>query len=171
MWIFSKSPARSAETNEGSSLCQFCGAAVESGPDSCLLLLAQLAERARAEKIYAQAHLFSVDAHALQHPELHGQLSSRVHLLSLCLTLERGASASIESRKPPVEKFLTLGRDWPSLDAPPAGRRGTLTVRNVLAASPSERPFRARQWAEDVWQAWQPHHPWVRRMLDRLSHD
>lgn len=134
-------------------------------------LLDQLAERARAEKSYAQAHLFSVDAHALQHPELHGRFSNHVHLLSLCLMLERGASASIDSRQPAVEKFLALGRDWPPLDAPPVGSRGILTVRSVLAASPSERPSLARQWAEDVWQGWQRHHPWVRRMLDRLSHD
>lgn len=158
-------------TIQESGPCQFCGAAVERGAQECLQLLADLAERARAEKGYAQSHLFSVDAHALQHPELHGPLNNHVHLLGLCLMLERGTSAAVGSRKPAVEKFLALGRPWPPLQAPPTGQRGILTVKGVLDASPAERARLARQWAEEVWQAWQLHHPWTRRMLDRLSHD
>jgi hypothetical protein len=171
MRLFQKQAVKNLSPSEERSPCPYCGAAIGSGADACLRLVAQLAERARAEKDYAQAHLLSVDAHALQHPELHGRLSNHVHLLSLSLMLERGANASIDSRKPAVEKFLALGRDWPPLDPPPAGQRGNLTVRNVLDASPVERPLLARQWAEEVWQTWRPHHPWIRRMLDRLSHD
>lgn len=145
--------------------CEICRVA------NCQRLLAELSERARSEKRYAQAHLFSVDAHALQHPELHSPLSSQSHLLSLCLMLERGGSALAGSRKPAVEKFLAFGHTWPALDPPPAGQRGTLTVKPVFDATPAERAPLARRWAEEVWQAWQPHHPWARRMLDRLMHD
>lgn len=171
MRIFQRRAPESVETKEEIATCPLCGAAAGSGSDACLRLLAQLAERAHAEKGYAQAHLFSVDAHALQHSELHGRLSNHVHLLSLCLMLERGASASVDSRKPAVEKFLALGREWPALEPPPVPQRGKLTVKNVLDASAEERPLLARRWAEEAWQAWHPHHPWIRRTLDRLTHD
>lgn len=171
MQDFRRHAARNGITIQENGPCQFCGAAVEQGVEACLQLLTELFDRARVEKDYAQAHLFSVDAYALQHPELHGPLNNHVHLLSLCLMLERGASAAIGSRKPAVEKFLALGRSWPALDSPPAGRRGACTVKHLLDASADERAPLARRWAEDVWQAWQAHHPWARRTLDRLSHD
>ena len=85
--------------------------------------------------------------------------------------LERGVSAEIGSRKPAIEKFLALGRPWPPIDAPQAGHRGILTVKNVVEASPPDRPLVARQWAEEIWWISRPHHPWIRRLLDRLSHD
>ncbi|HVB99237.1 MAG TPA: DUF5946 family protein [Candidatus Dormibacteraeota bacterium] len=171
MQDFRRRSAGNGATTQNQGPCPFCGAMVEHGAQACLQLLAGLSERTRAEKPYAQAHLFSFDAHALQHPELHGPLNNHVHLLSLCLMLERGASAGIGSRQPAVEKFLALGRQWPPIEAPPAGRRGTLTVKNVFEASVAERPRLAREWAGEVWKLWQPHHPWIRRMLDRLSHE
>ncbi|HVB33837.1 MAG TPA: DUF5946 family protein [Patescibacteria group bacterium] len=171
MQDFRRLAAKNGAAIQDSGPCQFCGAPVEGGAEACLRLLDELSERTRAEKSYAQAHLFSVDAHALQHPELHGRLNNPVHLLSLCLMLERGSSAAAGSRKPAVEKFLALGRQWPPLEAPPAGYRGILTAKSVLEASAAERALVAREWAEEVWQVWQPHHPWTRRMLDRLAHD
>lgn len=154
-----------------SGACQFCGAAVERGVAQCLDLLGELAGRVRNERAYGAVHLFSVDAHALQHPEVHGRLNNHVHLLSLCLMLERGASAAMGSRKPAVEKFLALGREWPPLVPPPAGERGALTAKDVADASIEERPELARRWGEQVWEAWRAHQPWVRRTLDRLMHD
>jgi hypothetical protein len=151
--------------------CQFCGSAVERGVAECIELLGELAGRVRHEKAYGEAHLFSVDAHALQHPEVHGRLNNHVHLLSLCLMLERGASAALGSRKPAVEKFLALGREWPALLPPPVGARGALTVEQVGRATAEERPGLARRWAEDVWNRWRPHQAWARRTLDRLMHD
>ncbi len=168
---FLRHGARSGPANQDHGPCPFCGATVEGGTEACLTLLAGLSERARAENAYAQAHRFSVDAHALQHPELHGPLNNHVHLLSLCLMLERGNAAEIGSRQPAVEKFLALGRQWAPIEAPPPGRRGTLTVQNVSQAPAAERPRLAREWAQEVWGIWQPYHPWTRRMLDRLLHD
>lgn len=151
--------------------CQFCGAAVACGVEQCLDLFASLSALLRAERAYAEVHLFSVDAHALQHPEIHGTLNNHVHLLSLCLMLERQASSAMGTRKPAVEKFLALGRQWPSLDPPPAGRRGSLTVADVVAAPAEQRPALARLWAGQVWEAWAAHQPWARRTLDRLTHE
>jgi hypothetical protein len=171
MQDFRQQAARNGVTLVASGACQFCGAAVERGVAQCLDLLGELAGTVRKEHAYGAAHLFSVDAHALQHPEIHGRLNNHVHLLSLCLMLERGASAAMGSRKPAVEKFLALGREWPPLAPPPVGERGALTVKNVVDAPVEERPELAQRWAEQVWDAWRLHQPWVRRTLDRLMHD
>ncbi len=151
--------------------CQLCGAGVERGVEECLRVFGDLAGLLRSEKVYAQAHLFSVDAHALQHAEIHGVLNNHVHLLSLCLMLERGASAAMGTRKPAVEKFLALGRQWPPLPPPTARERGALTALDVARASAEQRPAMARRWAEEVWDAYRVHQPWARRTLDRLAHD
>jgi hypothetical protein len=171
MQDFRQQAAKNGVTLVESGACQFCGAAVERGVAECLDLLGELAGRLRNERAYAAMHLFSVDAHALQHPEVHGRLNNHVHLLSLCLMLERGASAAMGSRKPAVEKFLALGREWPALAPPPVGERGRLTVKDVAEAAAEERAELARRWGEQVWGAWWVHQPWVRRTLDRLVHE
>ncbi len=171
MQDFRQLAAKNGVTLAEEGPCQFCAAAVERGVAQCLELFSGLSGLLRGEKEYAATHLFSVDAHALQHPELHGRLNNHVHLLSLWLMLERGASAAMGTRKPAVEKFLALGRQWPVLEPPPAGRRGVLTVLDVAGAVAQGRPALARRWAEMVWDSWRAHQPWARRTLDRLTHE
>ena len=171
MQDFRQQAVKNGVTLVESGPCQFCRAAVERGVAQCLDLLGELAGRVRREREYGAVHLFSVDAHALQHPEVHGRLNNHVHLLSLCLMIERGASSAMGSRKPVVEKFLALGREWPPLAPPPAGERGALNVKDVVSSSIEDRPQLARRWGEEVWDAWRVHQPWVRRTLDRLMHD
>lgn len=171
MQTFRQQAAKNRVTLAETGACQFCGAAVERGVEQCLELFASLSGLLKREKEYAAAHLFSVDAHALQHPEIHGKLSNHIHLLSLCLMLERGASSAIGTRKPAVEKFMALGREWPVLAPPPPGLRGSLTARDVAAAAADERAPIARRWAEEVWECWGAHQPWARRTLDRLLHE
>jgi hypothetical protein len=171
MQTFREFAAKNGVTLAATGPCQFCGAAVERGIEQCIDLFSNLSGLPRNEKDYAAAHLFSVDSHTLQHPEVHGRLNNHVHLLSLCLMLERGASSAMGTRKPAVEKFLALGRDWPPLAPPPVGQRGRITVVDVAAASPADRPQFARRWAEEVWQSWHAHQPWARRTLDRLTHE
>jgi hypothetical protein len=50
------------------------------------------------------------------------------------------------------------------LEAPePNGR---LTVEHPLSAPAEQHAERVREWAEDVWAAWQPHHATVQAWLD-----
>jgi hypothetical protein len=171
MQTFREFATKNGVTLAATGPCQFCGAEVERGVEQCLDLFSGLAGLLRYEKEYAAAHLLSVDSHTLQHPEIHGRLNNHVHLLSLCLMLERGASSAMGTRKPAVEKFLALGRQWPPLAPPPIGQRGGITVAEVVAASVAQRPEIARHWAEQVWRSWQAHQPWARRTLDRLTHE
>ncbi len=171
MQDFRKQAAKHGVTLLSDGPCQFCGAGVEHGVAQCVSLFGELGAHLWREKDYAAAHLFSVDAYSLQHSEIAGRLNNHVHLLSLCLMLERGASSAMGTRKPAIEKFLALDRVWPSLEPPPAGARGSLTVAEIVATDLERRAEFARRWAESVWDAWQAHQPWVRRTLDRLLHD
>jgi hypothetical protein len=107
------------------------------------------------------------DAYAVQHPGGHERRelqSVAVHLMGLCVLLERGD----EPRKlvpalgrMPARKTLDL--HW--LD-PPA-RNGKITAAVVVAAGyDAEFGPSVEAWARDVWAAWAPHHPTVRAWLD-----
>ena len=107
------------------------------------------------------------DTYGAQHPgtrQVRSVQSVAVHLMGLCLVLERGTGA------PPI---------MPVRDAKPARRtfdlhwlapprpNGTLTVQGPLdAVGRDEHAAVVEAWARDVWAAWAPHHETVRAWLD-----
>jgi hypothetical protein len=110
-------------------------------------------------------HRLSVDTYAVQHPgvpERRSIQSVAVHLMGLCLVLERGwLPAGVTKR---MGAFVERARpQW--LDPPePNGR---LTVEHALAAlDADDHAARVREWAADVWLAWSRHHAQVNAWLD-----
>ncbi len=107
-------------------------------------------------------HHRSVDAYAVQHPGVPGGRASQsvaLHLMSLCIQLERGATAAEA-----VELLRHFAhREYPWLD-PPSGP-GRLTIADVLAVRDQERPRLLEAWPREVWLAWSAHHPTVHRWL------
>jgi hypothetical protein len=113
---------------------------------------------------YPAIHRMSVDTYAVQHPgvpEPRAIRSVAVHLMGLCLVLERGFTPEAATSR--VGGLVE--RASPSWLEPPVPN-GTLTVEHPLAAAPQEHATRVREWAEDVWRSWQPHHPTVHAWLD-----
>jgi hypothetical protein len=109
-------------------------------------------------------HRMSVDTYAVQHPGVPERRSSQsvaVHLMGLCLVLERGWK--------PQDATKRLGglveRARPSWLEPPLPN-GRLTVEHPLSAPVAEHAVRVREWASDVWLAWSPHHAQVSAWLD-----
>jgi len=109
-------------------------------------------------------HQLVVDAYAVQHPDgddPRAVRSGAIHLMTLCLFLERGADPALGTRlhrqlvKRPVFHLL----------APPASR-GSLTVADMPAtgASAAARDA-AYAWGWSAWSAWSGHHDTVRRWL------
>jgi hypothetical protein len=109
------------------------------------------------------------DAYAVQHPgvpERRAIQSVCLHLILLCATLERNwpAQRAVQLRRqalarPPVP--------WRWLD--PQLPIGSLTIAYVSGATDAvQRGRRLREWAEDVWRAYEPHQPDVRRWVDAL---
>jgi hypothetical protein len=105
-----------------------------------------------------------VDTYAAQHPGVPGKQSSQsvaAHLVVLCLVLEHNLepARATEAITRFLDKHKSHGFDW--VEPPPS--LGPLTVLHVPgAANASDHNRRVREWAESVWQAWQPYHTRIR---------
>jgi hypothetical protein len=120
---------------------------------------------------YSQApsprlHQLTVDSYGAQHPSARHDRSDRspaLHLIGLCLLLERGVSAQQTSEL--VAQILECPPSFDRLE--PHVPNGTITVSDILAArTPDEHARLVEQWAASVWDAWAPHHGAVRAWLD-----
>jgi hypothetical protein len=109
-------------------------------------------------------HRLSVDTYAVQHPgvpERRSIQSVAVHLMGLCLVLERGWEPQDATKR--IGGLVERAR--PEWLEPPAAN-GALTVEHVLSTPPEEHAERVREWAGDVWSAWRSHHTAVHAWLD-----
>jgi hypothetical protein len=145
--------------------CNCCGAVVREGYDSCRAMCGAVREREYRDPAYGAAHLFTVDAFALQHSEQHGPRSNAFHLMRLCWLLEHGGEPGIQRERRGGRAFNDAREEtydtFPFLE-PPADR-GALTVLSVLdAETPQEHAERARAWGQCVWDTWSEHHAWAR---------
>ncbi|HET8627245.1 MAG TPA: DUF5946 family protein [Thermomicrobiales bacterium] len=104
-----------------------------------------------------------VDAYCAQHPGVPGPQSSQsvaLHLMTLYLALERGATA--EECRRSHQHMAHRGYPWLT----PPDHRGDLTVADVLAArDAAEHRALVERWARAVWDAWAAHHATVRGWL------
>lgn len=123
---------------------------------------------------YSQApsprlHQLTVNAYGAQHPSARQDRSDHslgVHLVGLCLLLEREASAQQTSEL--LAQTLERPPSFDPLEAPTPN--GTITVSDVAAArNPDEHTRLVEQWATSVWDAWAPHHAAVRSWIDRTD--
>jgi hypothetical protein len=124
-------------------------------------------EREYSGAAFGEAHLFTVDAYALQHSEEHGPRSNAFHLMRLCWLLEHNGNPSIRPVRHGGRESYTREetyREFPFL-APPE-KRGGLTVACLVGAkTPNEHAAMARAWGESVWNAWAIHHVWARAQV------
>jgi hypothetical protein len=118
--------------------------------------------------LFEQVHRLTVDAYAVQHP---GQPSPQsiqsvaLHLISLCLLFEHGATpqeatAAIGAGTKTKSRYVWL--------SPPASL-GTLTVAYVQPATEAQAHAESvRRWASAAWSAWSTHHATVRSWLPKF---
>ena len=147
-------------------ICQLCGACVSEGVKGCFELFSELCLYGYTDLQYRSALSYGVDAHALQHPEIHGRKNNAAHLLRLHWMFERGGHA--EGTVNPIwwQAYLQHS-DVPILEPPP--ERGTITVVDVAPAqTPQTYAVLMERWATDVYRAWSLHHEWAREELARL---
>jgi hypothetical protein len=147
-------------------LCQCCGAPVAEGLKGCFELFAALGARGYNDPAWTAPFFYGVDAHALQHPEVHGKKNNAAHLLRLHWIFAHDAHAQAGTVPRWWQRYLAHYA-VPRLEPPAA--RGALTVVDVAAAAfPEEYTVLLRAWAESVYQAWSAHHDWARRELARV---
>jgi hypothetical protein len=112
-------------------------------------------------------HRQTVDAYCAQHPGLPERRtiqSINVHLAGLCLVIEQGCPGDVARSN--IARLTERHQDrfcW----LPPPASLGEVRVTDVLAAGDAACYAHAvKRWAEEVWSAWEPHHPHVRALVD-----
>ena len=161
-------------------ICPGCGAAVPdveemrqhpyigSAP-GCWLLYSEVLAREYGDLRYTPAHQLTVDAYAVQHPgvaERRTAQSVGIHLVGLCLSLERGRGAAELPRL--RQRLAAPKRTFPWLTPPTS--LGDVTVLDVHAAeTPEAHRATVDRWARSAWEAWSPYHEQVRAWADELG--
>ena len=161
-------------------ICPGCGAAVPdveemrprsyiSSAPGCWLVYSEVLAREYGDLRYTPAHQLTVDAYAVQHPgmpERRAAQSVAIHLVGLCLTLERGRGPAELPRL--RQRLAPPGRVFPWLAPPPSV--GEVTIVDVhAAATPEAHRVTVDRWARSAWEAWSPHHAQARAWADELS--
>ncbi len=159
-----------AEKNEieliSNGNCQFCGSNVERGVYECMELFSLGFESLDYSK--HENHFFrflSVDAHTLQHPEIHGRWNNHFHLTRLHLILKYEVQWTYRL-SPMLSDCLNvykINRQDEYLEPPEIGRRGDITVLDVASNGQNEEKCKEwiQQWARKVYVAWTAHHDTV----------
>jgi hypothetical protein len=135
----------------------------------CWAAFGEVTLRDYGEFAYPTVHRLIVDSYMSQHPGFAtpaGRRSVAVHLVGLCLSLERGATGRAAGET--LARVFPDKRDIAPLE--PVPWLGEITVASLLGAPdlPSHAQL-ARAWAEAVWRAWAPFHQQVRAWADAAS--
>jgi hypothetical protein len=156
-------------------VCSGCGAVVpaiegpthrymESSP-GCWQLYGDVLAREYSQRAFWASHRLTVNTYAVQHPGRPSRQSIQsvaVHLISLCLLLEKTATPgyalrAIRAATAASERFTWL---------PPPSSTGGVTVVDVHGARDAEdHADRVRTWANAAWSAWSPHHQTIRSWI------
>jgi hypothetical protein len=138
------------------------------GSAGCWVAWGELQARAYGDPALAAVMPLAVDAYAAQHHGVEGRRQAQsvwVHLVSLCLVLERGWA--------PVEgiraKQRLLERDPVFVWLFPPDDPGPVTVLDAAAVSGVDAADAVRRWAASVWDAWRLHQPAIRARADELG--
>ena len=109
-------------------------------------------------------HQLVVDAYAVQHPDGADPRAIRsvgIHLMTLCLFIERGADPALGTR---LHRGMVEMPEFPLLSPPAAP--GSLTVVDMPLTGPAAAAREAAYaWAASAWSAWSGHHETVRGWL------
>ena len=155
MWCQGRFPDEAGPTHEY----------MQSTP-GCWAAFGRVLAREYGDRRLFAVHRLSVDSYAVQHPGLPSRQSIRsvgVHLVRLCLLLERGLPPEHANDAMLEAARHKSGYHW--LEPPPS--LGDLTVADVEAAADAEaHRDRVRRWAAQMWDVWSPHHATVRGWAD-----
>jgi len=150
----------------GTGSCQFCGANTKRGVHECVEVFSlgfDIIDYSNPQNyIY---RFLSVDAHTLQHPEIHGRWNNHFHLTRQHLMFEYQVKWDY-SLSPKLSEHLNkykVGRENEYLHPPQILERGSITTTDVLKQSTSEAKCKTmiEQWGREVYQSWSKYHELV----------
>lgn len=151
--------------------CQFCGSQVDRGAFECLEIFNNAIQllNYKNEKLHLTKFL-GVDAHALQHPEIHGRWSNHFHLTRLNLILDKKVKWTYKL-SPLLSEHLKqykITKQDEILIPPPKLYRGKITAKDLSTTTTSESVELVNNWAKEVYQAWGSYHKVVSDIADNF---
>ncbi len=143
--------------------CQFCGANTKRGIHECLEIFNLGFQDIDFSNI--NNHLFRfliVDAHTLQHPEIHGRWNNHFHLSRLHLIFNYNVKWTYDL-SPKLSDYLNKYKVYKQdeyLEPPNVLERGDITTTDIIGSSSNqtERKSLIKDWALEVYNKWNTHH-------------
>ena len=150
--------------------CQFCGADYQKGIFECMDNYnngIQFLDFNNSE--HHISRFLSVDAHALQHPEIHGRWSNHFHLTRLNLILDKKQTWDYK-KSPLLSNYLNVykqNRPNEFLAVPKPLDRGKITAKDLTKATTSvECIEQIKKWADEVYHSWNSNQSIVSQIAD-----
>ncbi len=154
----------------GKGKCQFCGANTTRGIHECVEIFSlgfELIDYSKSEN-----HLYrflSVDAHTLQHPEIHGRWNNHFHLLRQHLIFEYNVYWQY-SLSPKLSEYLNkykVDKQDEFLQPPEILERGQITTTDIRSNSKNGAECREmiQRWGMEVYISWKAHHA----LIDKIA--
>lgn len=146
-----------------SGACQFCGASVERGVHECLEIFnigfQEIDFSDSRNHIY---RFLIVDAHTLQHPEIHGRWNNHFHLSRLHLIFDYNVKWTYQL-SPKLSEHLNqykASHQSEYLIPPKVLERGKITTTDIRDKSNNEAECKnlITKWAEEVYEVWNNYH-------------
>lgn len=150
--------------------CQFCGASTKRGIHECVEIFNIGFQT--IDFSLTKNHIYRfliVDAHTLQHPEIHGRWNNHFHLTRLHLIFKYKVKWSYKL-SPILSNHLNKykkGKEHEFLIAPKVFKRGSITTTDILENSDDFVSCKKLiyEWAEEVYNTWIDSH----NIVDEIS--
>ncbi len=143
--------------------CQFCGANTKRGVHECLEIFNIGFQDIDFSNTENHLYIFLiVDAHTLQHPEIHGRWNNHFHLTRLHLIFKYDIKWNYKL-SPKLSDYLDkykVDKQDEYLTPPEVLKRGDITTTDILEKSSNEAQCKEmiKNWALDVYEKWNRHH-------------
>ena len=153
--------------------CQFCGADVSAGIKECVDMFNN--ELDSSLDFYHPDNLIYkfliVDAHTLQHPEVHGRWNNHLHLSRLHLILNHKINWTYKSStrlSRCLNKYKQTHLDEYLIPPGPL-ERGSLTITDIISHSKNEQKLKEMigRWAMEVYTSWDQYHRTVEKIAEK----
>lgn len=170
MQDFTDQASKNGVTLLNKGKCQFCGADYQRGIFECMENYnngLKLLDFNNSE--HHLSRFLSVDAHALQHPEIHGRWSNHFHLTRLNLILDKKQTWDYK-KSPLLSEYLNaykLNRPNEFLTIPKPIERGSITAKDLTKITTKDECIeQINKWANEVYWAWSENHSLVSKIAD-----
>ncbi|TMU50397.1 DUF5946 family protein [Flagellimonas algicola] len=143
--------------------CQFCGANTTRGIHECMEIFNVGFQEIDFSKVENHGYRFKiVDAHTLQHPEIHGRWNNHFHLTRLHLVFKYDIKWTYQLSPKLSDHLNKYKRDKQDeyLIPPIVLQRGNITTTDILEKSKNEGECKKliNSWAKEVYDIWNNYH-------------